>query len=77
MSLIIDDPAIEAAVQKLAAERRQSPADVIREALRNEVARCGPTFDERVDAIVQRLKAYPKTGLKADKAFFDELSGDA
>ena len=33
-------------------------------------------FMERIREIQARLAAYEKTGLKADKAFYDELSGD-
>jgi antitoxin VapB len=31
---------------------------------------------ERIRDIQDRIAAYPDTGLEADKAFFDELSGD-
>ena len=31
---------------------------------------------ERIRDIQERVAAYPKTGLKADKAFYDWLSGD-
>lgn len=31
---------------------------------------------EKMRAIVEEIASWPETGLKADKAFFDELSGD-
>ncbi|MGH6956412.1 MAG: type II toxin-antitoxin system VapB family antitoxin [Caulobacteraceae bacterium] len=31
---------------------------------------------ERIKPLQDELAAWPRTGLKADKAFFDELSGD-
>ena len=31
---------------------------------------------ERIRDIQERVAAYPKTGFKADKAFYDWLSGD-
>jgi antitoxin VapB len=33
-------------------------------------------LSERVRPIQERMLSRPRTGLKADKAFFDELSGD-
>jgi len=32
---------------------------------------------ERLEALAKRYRAFPETGLAADKAFFDDLSGDA
>lgn len=31
---------------------------------------------ERIRGLQAEVARYPETGLKADKAFFDELSGD-
>jgi antitoxin VapB len=31
---------------------------------------------ERLEALSERYKTFPETGLQADKAFFDEMSGD-
>ena len=31
---------------------------------------------ERLEEIAMQLAQHPETGLKADKAFFDEISGD-
>jgi len=33
------------------------------------------SFRETLRRIVERLAAYPDSGQKADKAFFDDLSG--
>ncbi len=30
----------------------------------------------KMQAIIDEIASWPKTGLKADKAFFDEMSGD-
>lgn len=53
--------------------------DSIREACENESQRerkKSPLWD-RLQPLVSRVAAAPKTRKKADKAFFDELSGDA
>ena len=76
MAFHIKDPATDAAVRKLAAERGLSLTAAVREAVENELERSRRPLKERIDEIVRELEQYPLTGLKADKAFFDELSGD-
>jgi len=76
MAFHIKDPATDAAVRKLAAERGLSLTAAVREAVENELKRRRRPLKERIDEIVRELEQYPLTGLKADKAFFDELSGD-
>jgi antitoxin VapB len=39
-------------------------------------AKTKPSLRERIKPIQDRLARFPPTGLEADKAFFDELSGD-
>ena len=48
-------------------------------ALENELARIESekTLEERVRPIQDRIANRPATGLEADKAFFDELSGES
>ncbi len=76
MAFHIKDPATDAAVRKLAAERGLSLTAAVREAVENELKRSERQFDERLDALVRELQQYPPTGREADKAFYDELSGD-
>lgn len=76
MAFHIKDPATDAAVRRLAAERGISLTAAVREAVENELKRRRRPLEERIDEIIRRLEQYPRTGLKADKAFFDELSGD-
>jgi antitoxin VapB len=76
MAFHIKDPATDAAVRKLAAERGISLTAAVREAVENELKRRRRPLVERVDEIIERLEKYPRTGLTADKAFFDELSGE-
>ena len=76
MAFHIKDPATDAAVRRLAAERGMSLTAAVREAVENELKRCRRPLVERIDEITKEYRSYPVTGLTADKAFFDELSGD-
>ena len=52
--------------------------EAVETAMRLEIApdeHAGKTLVERLQPLYDRLDRYPKTGLKADKAFFDELWG--
>ena len=77
MTFYVKDPATDKAVRRLAKLKGKTLTDTIREAVENELRkeRRG-TLPQRLDAIAQRLRKFPRTGLEADKAFFDELSGD-
>lgn len=76
MAFHIKDPATDAAVRQLAAERGISLTQAVKEAVEKELNRRKRPLKERVDEIICELEKHPRTGLKADKAFFDELSGD-
>ena len=78
MALSIRDPETEAAVRRLAQLKGQSLTETIKEAVANETKRVRETVPlvDRLDAIAKELAKYPRTGLKADKAFYDELWGD-
>ena len=76
MAFHIKDPATDAAVRRLAAERGISLTAAVRLAVENELKRSRRPLVERVDEIIRTLERSPPTGLKADKAFFDELYGD-
>jgi len=62
----------------LAERGRVTKTEAVRRALENELARIdgGKTLTERIKPIQDRIASRPSTGLEADKAFFDELSGD-
>jgi antitoxin VapB len=63
---------------KLAAIRRSTKTEAVLRALENELAHIESekTLEERVRPIQDRIASRPSTGLEADKAFFDELSGE-
>lgn len=79
MAYNIKDPKTDELIRELARMKGKPILDSIREACENELQRerrKTPLWD-RLQPLVSRVAAAPKTGKKADKAFFDELSGDA
>ena len=70
MSFYVKDPATDRAVRRLAKLKGKTLTETIREAVEKEYA----ATDRR--PLRERLKKYPRTGLAADKAFYDGLSGD-
>jgi antitoxin VapB len=64
--------------EKLAAIRRSTKTEAVRQALENELGRIegGQTLEERLRPIQDRIAQRPATGLEADKAFYDDLSGE-
>ena len=63
---------------KLAAARHSTKTDAVLSALENELARVEEQEHARGanTAHQDRVMSRPATGLEADKAFYDDLSGD-
>jgi antitoxin VapB len=79
MAFHVRDPATDLAVRKLARLKGKSLTATIREAVEQEYERERRKIPlaERLKPIQDRVKALSKPGgLPADKAFYDELSGD-
>ncbi|GBU18571.1 MULTISPECIES: type II toxin-antitoxin system VapB family antitoxin [Methylobacterium] len=78
MPLNIRNEEVNRLAQKLASEARVSKTEAVRVALENELQRRNgrPSLIERLKPIQDAFAARPATGLKADKAFFDELNGE-
>ena len=79
MALHVRDPATDAAVRRLAKLKGKSLTSTIREAVEHELerTRAAVPLIERLRPIQEQLRRLSKPGgLPADKAFFDELSGD-
>jgi len=80
MAFHIRDEATDRAVRRLARLKGKTLTDTVREAVEHEYARerSGETLIERLREIRAEFAALKRPGgLPADKAFFDELSGDA
>ena len=78
MALHIKNPVAVELVRELAERRKTSLTEAI-------ISACGDALKQErrkvpVEALLAdlhaRIRAYPKTGEKADKAFFDELWGE-
>lgn len=84
MAFHIRDPETDRIVRDLAAKTGATLTDAVREAAAEKLARFERAQEradkrpmlERIRDIQERVAAYPNTGLKADKAFYDWLSGD-
>lgn len=79
MPLYIKDDSTAALVDKLAKRRGITKQDAVKQAVQAALA-----GDEEAVPLRARLQKFwddhplpPPTGLKADKAFFDDLSGEA
>jgi antitoxin VapB len=81
MTIYLKDEATSKAVRKLARLRGTTLTEAVRSAVadalakQNESKRSTKVLDALRKLQVEIAK-YPRTGLKADKAFFDELSGN-
>jgi antitoxin VapB len=79
MAFHIRDPHTDAAVRELARKRNIGLTEAVKLAVEAELQReeAAKPMLERIREIQAEIARAPRTGLKADKAFFDELSGDA
>ncbi len=76
MPFHIRDPETDALVRELARRRHVGLTDAVKLAVSSELERDAVPLRERIRPLQAEVAAWPRTGLKADKAFFDELSGD-
>lgn len=79
MALHIRDEETDALVRELAARKRVGLTDAVKLAVTGELKRHEADRAERlrkVEELLAYVDSFPRTGEKADKAFFDELSGD-
>jgi len=76
--LNIRNETVNKLAKRLAARKHMTKTEAVRMALENELRRLDEArpLRERLRPLQKRVLARPATGLEADKAFFDELSGD-
>jgi antitoxin VapB len=79
MALNIRNEAVNQLAERLAARKQINKTDAVRMALENELRRLDEAVPlrDRLRPLQQRVLSRPATGLEADKAFYDELSGNA
>jgi antitoxin VapB len=77
MPLNIRDKDTNRLAQELAARMRSTKTAAVKHALRAELERIDQSIPLRlrVRPLQDRVMAWAPTGLEADKAFYDELSG--
>jgi antitoxin VapB len=77
--LNIRSEAVNQLAEALAIRMATSKTDAVARALRNELQRLDDAtpLRDRLRPIQNRVLSRPATGLDADKAFYDDLSGDA
>ncbi len=77
MPFHIRDPETDRLARELAQIRGEGITDAVRSALRMtlEAERKRLPLLERIKDITDKIAAAPDTGMKADKAFFDDLWG--
>jgi antitoxin VapB len=78
MPLNIRNEVVNQLAERLAVRKRINKTDAVRMALENELRRVeSMPLRARLRPLQERILSRPATGLDADKAFYDELSGDA
>jgi antitoxin VapB len=79
MAFHVRDKTTDTLVRKLADQRGVGLTEAVRQAVSAELDRQETDAGERLRRmreISDEIARRPRTGLKADKAFFDEISGD-
>jgi len=77
MPFHVRDAETDTLVRKLARAKGMGLTEAVRLAVRNELQRAAEAtpLRDRLRKIAARLDDYPSTGKRADKKFFDEISG--
>lgn len=77
MALNIRSGEVNRLAERLAARKRLTKTDAVKLALENELRRLDEAVPlrERLRVLQERVSKRPVTGLAADKAFNDDLSG--
>ncbi len=77
MPLNIRSEVVNTLAETLAARKHINKTDAVKQALENELLRMDQALPlrERLRPLQDRVMARPATGLEADKAFYDDLSG--
>jgi antitoxin VapB len=77
MPFHVRDAETDTLVRKLARAKGLGLTEAVKLAVRNELQRAAEEtpLRERLRKIAAQLADYPRTGKRADKEFFDELSG--
>jgi antitoxin VapB len=78
MPLNLPNEAVNQLAKRLAARKQINKTEAVRVVLENELRRLDEAVPlrGRLRPLQKRVLSRPATGLEADKAFYDELSGN-
>ena len=78
MAFHIRDKETDALVRELARRQKTGLKDAVKNAVQDKLKAIGatPSLHVQLKQIADEIARIPRTGKKADKKFFDELSGD-
>ncbi|KST58279.1 type II toxin-antitoxin system VapB family antitoxin [Methylobacterium sp. J-048] len=78
MPLNIRSEEVNQLAETLASRAGVSKTEAVRIALKNEIARRSRRVPlaERLKPLLDKMDAVPRTGLEADKAFYDSLNDE-
>ena len=78
MAFHVRDPETDRLVRELAAEEGLGLTEAVKLAVRAKLDanRREPSLWEKLKPLQDELARYPKTGLEADKAFYDSLNDE-
>jgi len=79
MPLNIRNETVNLLAERLAARKQINKTEAVKLALENELRRldAASPLRRRLASLQDRVAARPATGLDADKAFYDDLSGES
>jgi antitoxin VapB len=77
MAFHVRDPETDTLVRQLAREEGVGLTEAVKLAVRErlQARKKSVPLSQRIRKIQGEIARYPETGMKADKAFFDDLSG--
>jgi antitoxin VapB len=78
MAFHIRDAETDRLVRELAAAEGLGLTEAVKLAVRDklEARKVEPSLWEKLQPLLDRVACYPKTGLEADKAFYDSLNDE-
>ena len=78
MAFHIRDKETDTLVRELARKEKVGLKEAVKIAVKQRLKaiEAKPSLHEQLTGIAREIARYPKTGKKADKKFFDDLSGD-
>ncbi len=76
MPFHVRDEETDTLVRELARKRGCGLTEAVKQAVSAELRREEPSLREKLKVLQDELVSYPRTGLEADKAFYDSLNDE-